>query len=128
MNDMRKLLSNALPGPEDEPRQRDVIDSAMDWGEKRRRRDWALTGAAALAVAAVGAGVAAMSGGSAGGVSPAGGPKATRSSAPGAGLPDFPAGTRGTENCAVSSPSPTHSGGGNDFCQLFLEQENFGTE
>lgn len=64
MNDMRELLSNALPEPDDEPHQRDVIDSAMEWGDKRRRRDWALTGAAALAVVAVGAGVAALGTGS----------------------------------------------------------------
>ncbi|NUR31232.1 MAG: hypothetical protein HOV83_36215, partial [Catenulispora sp.] len=59
MNDMRKLLAGAIPDPEDEPRQRDVVDAAMEWGDRRRRRDWMLAGVTALAVVAVGAGIAA---------------------------------------------------------------------
>ena len=121
MNDMRELLSGALPAPQDEPQQRDVIDAAIDWGTRRRRRDWALSGAAALAVVAVGTGIAAMAGGSGNGVS-AGGVQARgksltfTSGAPG-GNPacDVPSGTK--ETLAVKA-----------YCQLYSEERNFGVD
>lgn len=121
MNDMRELLSGALPAPQDEPQQRDVIDAAMDWGMRRRRRDWALSGAAALAVIAVGTGVAAMSGGSGNEVSSASG---TRPSASSSG-PNFPAGSGWTSSC--DAPGPV-KGDLVQFCELYSEQQNFMTD
>ena len=132
MNDMRKLLSGALPAPEDEPQQRDVIDAAMDWGMRRRRRYWALTGAAALAVVAVGTGVAAMSGGGSGnGASPggfgtsstAGGPRSSASTAESS--PSFPKGTWWTPYC--STPG-TVRGDLAQYCHLYNEEQDFNTD
>lgn len=127
MNDMRELLSGALPAPRDEPQQRDVIDAAMDWGARRRRRDWALSGAAALAVLAVGTGVAAMSGGSGSDAGPGPGGE-VRSSATGStgstapSSPNFPAGTWWTPYC--STPGGV-KGSLAEYCDLYDEQQNF---
>jgi hypothetical protein len=121
VNDMRELLSGALPAPQDEPPQRDVVDAAMDWGMRRRRRDWALSGAAALAVLAVGTGVAAMSGGSGNGVSPADG---ARSVAPTtASSPAFP--PWGTSSCDMPG---SKEGDLAQYCTLYEEQQNFNTD
>jgi hypothetical protein len=118
---MRKLLSAALPAPRDEPQQRDVIDAAMDWGTRRRRRDRVLTGAAALAVIAVGAGVAAISGGSGTGSEPVGGrqPVSVLSS------PAFPSGSWWTPYCQ------TADGTGRDlaeYCKLYNDEQSFDAE
>lgn len=128
MNDMRKLLSSALPAPGDEPPQRDVIGAAMEWGERKRRRDWTLAGATALAVLAVGAGVVAMGGGSGGTASPGTGPKTpypSGRSAPGnISRPDAP-GSWWTPSC----DKPTELQGNlADYCRLFTEEENFDTD
>ena len=120
MNDMHNLLSNALPAPEDEPHLRDVVDAALEWGERRRRRDWTLAGAAALAVIAVGAGAAVVGGGSGSPVSAGGSPTVTDNRSPGR-IPPFPNGTSGTENC----PAPGSTGSSDEFCRLFLEQQRF---
>jgi hypothetical protein len=122
VNDMRELLSGALPAPQDEPQQRDVIDAAMDWGARRRRRDWALSGAAALAVIAVGTGVAAMSGGSGNGVSSASGAQPSASSASG---PNFPGGNGWTSSCDAPGNVKGYLAG---FCKLYTEQQNFMTD
>ena len=124
MNDMRELLSGALPAPQDEPQQRDVIDAAMDWGTRRRRRDWALSGAAALAVIAVGTGVAAMSDGSGNGVTSGTGPRpsSTHSSFR---IPPPQAGSWWTPSCG--SPG-TAKGNLADYCRLFEAQQNFNVD
>lgn len=120
---MRELLSGALPAPQDEPPQRDVIDAAMEWGTRRRRRDWALSGAAALAVLAVGTGIAAMTGGSGSSVTAGGGPhpSATHRSA----ASPEPQGSWWTPYCAGPG-----SGTGDlaQYCELFNEEQNFGTD
>ncbi|ACU77550.1 hypothetical protein Caci_8735 [Catenulispora acidiphila DSM 44928] len=118
---MRELLSGALPAPQDEPQQRDVIDAAMDWGMRRRRRDWVLSAAAALAVIAVGTGVAAMSGGSGNEVSSASGRQPSASSSG----PNFPAGSGWTSSC--NAPG-TAKGDLVRICQLYSEQQNFMTD
>ncbi|WP_194893691.1 hypothetical protein [Catenulispora pinisilvae] len=125
MNDMRELLSGALPAPQDEPQHRDVIDDAMDWGMRRRRRDWALSGAAALAVIAVGTGVAAMSGGSGSTVSAGGGlPSGTQTHRSQAG-PSEPEGTLWTPYC--SAPA-TVKGNLQAYCELYNEEQNFNVD
>ncbi|MEY9904590.1 hypothetical protein ABIA35_000796 [Catenulispora sp. MAP12-49] len=124
MNDMRELLSGALPAPQDEPQQRDVIDAAMDWGMRRRRRDWALSGAAALAVLAVGTGVAAMSGGSGNGASPAGGP-GTSAATTASSSPSFPDGMWWTPYC--NTPG-TVKGDLAQYCKLYNEQQDFNVD
>jgi hypothetical protein len=116
---MRDVLSGALPAPQDEPPQRDVVDAAMDWGSRRRRRDWALSGAAALAVVAIGAGVAAMSGGSGNEASPGGGPWP---SASGSSVPLPPPGSWWTSSCDTPA---TIAGSLADYCGLFTEEQNF---
>jgi hypothetical protein len=120
---MRELLSGALPAPDDEPQQRDVIDAAMDWGSRRRRRDLAMTGAAALAVLAIGAGAVAMAGGSGNAVSAAGGPQpsATRGSV---GLlpPGHVLGSVPSQTC--SPPA----GAKPNYCQLLKEMDDFGPD
>lgn len=121
MNDMRELLSGALPAPQDEPPHRDVIDAAMDWGTRRRRRDWALSGAAVLAVLAVGTGVAAMGGGSAREVGPTGGGLPSAASASG---PGMPAGSWWTASCGEPA---ANKGSLADDCELFGEVQNFDT-
>lgn len=121
MKDMRELLSGALPAPQDEPQQRDVIDAAMGWGTRRRRRDWALSGAAALAVLAVATGIAAMSGGSGNGASPAGGPRPSASAT----VPGTPDGSYWTASCG-SPGSPTKSPV--DKCGLFTAKEKFNVD
>ncbi|NUR62713.1 MAG: hypothetical protein HOV87_29270 [Catenulispora sp.] len=120
---MRKLLSSAFPPPEDEPHQRDLVDAAMEWGERRRRRDWALAGAAALAVVAVGAGTAVMSGGGSGPATAGGGnPTSARDSASPK-MPPWPAGTAGTEHCSANAAPESED----EFCRLFNERQQFGT-
>lgn len=122
MNDMRELLSGALPAPQDEPQQRDVIDAAMNWGARRRRRDWALSGAAALAVIAVGTGVAAMSGGSGNNVASGSGARPSSSTQP-KGMPSEPAGSWWTPYC---NPPNGHTAGTlADYCRLFNEEQNY---
>jgi hypothetical protein len=95
----------------------------MEWGERRRRRDWALAGAAALAVVAVGAGAAVLGGGSGSPVSAGGSPTVTDSQSSGR-IPPFPGmppGTSGTANC----PAPGGGGDSSEFCRLFLEEQRF---
>jgi hypothetical protein len=123
VNDMRELLSGALPAPQDEPQQRDVIDAAMDWGTRRRRRDWALSGAAALAVVAVGTGVAAMSGGSGSDVS-AGGvqPDIVANSL---GVGKQPAGSPWTPYC---DQPESLKGSLANYCRLVQEEQKFGAD
>jgi hypothetical protein len=118
---MRELLSGALPAPQDEPQQRDVIDAAMDWGARRRRRDWALSGAAALAVLAVGTGAVAMAGGSGNGASPVGGVRPSGSAAASS-SPKSPAGTWWTPYCGTSGAV---KGSLAQYCALFREEQNF---
>ncbi|MFD0639528.1 hypothetical protein ACFQ9X_56035 [Catenulispora yoronensis] len=122
MNDMRKLLSSAFPPPEDEPQPRDVVGPAMEWGDRRRRRDWTLTAAAAVMVLAIGAGAAALGTGS-GSTSATGSdplaPRTPRS------FPLDGPGTAGTELCNIQNP-PT-SGGASDYCTAFNEAQNFDT-
>ncbi|WP_370383186.1 hypothetical protein [Catenulispora sp. GAS73] len=126
---MRELLSGALPAPQDEPPQRDVIDSAMDWGARRRRRDWTLTGAAALAVVALATGVAALSGGggSRGGTATPGGqaPTSVSTHRSMGGVPSQPAGSSQTQQC--QSPGDL-KGSLADFCKVFNEQRNFNAD
>ena len=123
MNDMRELLSGALPAPQDEPQHRDVIDDAMDWGMRRRRRDWALSGAAALAVIAVGTGVAAMSGGSGNTVSAGGGLPSGAQTHRSEAAPSEPQGTWWTPYCS----SPANAKGDlQAYCELYNEAQNFG--
>ncbi|MFL6112546.1 MAG: hypothetical protein ACJ786_14495 [Catenulispora sp.] len=125
---MRKLLSGALPAPGDEPPQRDVIGAAMEWGERRRRRDWTLAGASALAVLAMGAGAAVMGGGSGGTASPGAGPKTpspSGSSAPRGISPPIAPGTWWTPSCT----KPTGEQGNlADYCRLYMEEQNFPTD
>ena len=122
MKDMRELLSGALPAPQDEPPQRDVIDAAMDWGARRRRRDWTLTGAAALAVVVVATGVAAVSGGGGStarnGQSPTG--VSTHRSA--GGVPSQPQGSWWTPYCSYSGAL---KGNLADYCKIYIEQQDF---
>lgn len=126
MNDMRELLSGALPAPQDEPQQRDVIDAAMDWGARRRRRDWALSGAAALAVLAVGTGAVTMAGGSGNGAGPGPGSgvrpsgSATGSAAPSS--PNFPAGAWWTPYCGLPGEASENLA---EYCSLYNEEHNF---
>jgi len=124
VNDMRELLSGALPAPQDEPQQRDVIDAAMDWGARRRRRDWALSGAAALAVLAVGTGAVAMAGGSGNGADPGSGGRTVTStavsSAPSS--PKFPAGAWWTPYCDTPVAVKENLA---KYCSLFDEEQNF---
>lgn len=133
VNDMRKLLSGALPAPGDEPPQRDVIGAAMEWGERRRRRDWTLAGAAALAVLAVGAGAAALGGGSGAAASPGTGQRSlplgvSASGSSGSerpGQPNWPEGTWWTPTC----DEPTSVQGNlADYCRLFNEEQTFSTD
>jgi hypothetical protein len=118
---MHDVLSGALPAPQDEPPQRDVVDAAMDWGTRRQRRDWALSGATALAVVALGAGIATMSGGSGNEASPGGGP---RPSASGSSFPNAP-GSFWTPSC--DTPGKT-TGSLGDYCRLFKEEQSFGAD
>jgi hypothetical protein len=125
VKDMRELLSGALPAPQDEPQQRDVIDAAMDWGARRRRRDWTLTGAAALAVVAVATGVAAVSGGG-GGTSAAGQtPTGVSTHRSMGGVPSQPAGSWWTPYCETPG---TLKGNLADYCRLFNEQQTFNVD
>ncbi|OLE24377.1 MAG: hypothetical protein AUG49_13535 [Catenulispora sp. 13_1_20CM_3_70_7] len=118
MNDMRKLLSGALPAPGDEPQPRDVIGAAMEWGERRRRRDWTLTGATALAVLMVGAGVAVMGGGSNAGISPTAGPKApSASGSPLGSIGQHPNWPGVVWNSSCNDPT--------EYCRLLTEVQNF---
>ena len=122
---MRELLSGALPAPQDEPPQRDVIDEAMDWGARRRRRDWTLTGAAALAVVAVATGVAAVNGGGGGsGTSALGQSPTTVSTHRSMGVPSAPNGSWWTASCGHTGTSKGDLG---EYCGLFAEQQNFNT-
>ncbi|WP_370345380.1 hypothetical protein [Catenulispora sp. EB89] len=120
---MRELLSGALPEPQDEPPQRDVVDAAMEWGARRRRRDWTLTGAAALAVVAVATGVAAVSGGGGGGGSAAGqAPTGVSTHRSIGGVPSQPEGTWWTPYCSYSG---TLKGNLADYCKIYIEQQDF---
>ena len=128
MKDMRELLSGALPAPQDEPPQRDVVDSAMDWGARRRRRDWTLTGAAALAVVALATGVAAVSAGGGGSTAAPGGqaPTSVSTHRSMGGVPSQPkAGSSRTQYC--QSPGNL-KGSLADFCRVFDEQQNFNAD
>ncbi|WP_194907240.1 hypothetical protein [Catenulispora rubra] len=126
---MRELLSGALPAPQDEPPQRDVIDPAMDWGARRRRRDWTLTGAAALAVVALATGVAALSGGggSRGDAAAPGGqaPTGVSTHRSMGGVSSQPTGSGPTQDC--QSPGNL-KGSLADFCKVFDEQRNFNAD
>lgn len=110
MNDMHTLLSGALPEPENEPHPRDVVTPAMQWGERRRRRDWALTGAAALAVVMVGAGAAVLGGGGSGPTVSAG------------------SGGAGHQPSAAdrSWTPPKCTPEGSEYCKLYNEEQDFG--
>ncbi|MBS2537645.1 hypothetical protein KGQ20_33330 [Catenulispora sp. NF23] len=125
MSDMRELLSGALPAPQDEPQHRDVIDDAMDWGTRRRRRDWVLSGAAALAVLAVGTGVAAMSGGSGSTVNAGGGTPSGAQTHRSDASPSGPEGSWWTPYCSASG---TVTKDLQKYCELYNEEQNFGID
>lgn len=123
MNNMRDLLSGALPAPEDEPQQRDVIDAAMDWGGRRRRRDFAVAGAAALGVVAIVAGVAMAGPGSGSSVSTGGGtqsPDTARIVAVGS----LPPGSMHPSPWKCTPP-PGLIGKSADYCRLMTDVQNF---
>lgn len=130
MNNMRDLLSGALPAPEDEPQQRDVIDAAMDWGGRRRRRDFTLTGAAALAVVAIGAAVATIGPGSGSEsvstASTGGGTQLTTAHGI-VGLGTMPPGSL-VSSPAPCVPPPGTTGSKADYCRLMTEIQGFTTD
>ncbi|NUP53320.1 MAG: hypothetical protein HOW97_39260 [Catenulispora sp.] len=110
---MHSLLSRAFPEPDDEPHPRDVVGPAIRWGDRRRHRDWALTGAAALAVVMVGAGAAVLGGG--GSEVPA---------SPGSG------GIAGSPPGAAdqSWTPPKCTPAGSEYCKLMQEEQDFGAD
>ncbi|WP_344658486.1 hypothetical protein [Catenulispora subtropica] len=126
---MRKLLSDAIPAPEDEPHQRDVISAAMAWGERRRRLDWVLTGAATLAVVAVGAGVAVLGTGSGPGTSAASGGADSQKTLGGMLDSKVVNGQPFQSFSPTCMPPPNLPGGQTKkYCDLWQEQVDWSTE